>query len=146
MVGDFLRRRKPEASSGHPSEGAALLPNGASSADDDSKMVPAWAEPLLCGSKAAQRQCLGGECELLHMPANFMARPCRAPREGRGKVVVCAGPERSGSTWLFNAVRLILQVSSAGSGGGPRAAGETAGAAEDAPATLWAKAILVVRL
>ena len=110
MVGDFLRRRKSDASGGNASEGAAFLPDGVSPSDDDSKVVPPWAEPLLCGSKLASRPCLGGECELLHANAEYLARRCRPPRGGLGKVVVCAGPERSGSTWLFNAVRLMLQV------------------------------------
>ncbi|CAK0779209.1 hypothetical protein CVIRNUC_004717 [Coccomyxa viridis] len=33
------------------------------------------------------------------------------PLPDRGKVIIAAGPERSGSTWLFNAIRLLCQDS-----------------------------------
>jgi hypothetical protein len=111
MAGTFLRKRKQEASSKeHSGEGHVLLPNKGLPPDDSLKVVPEWAESILCGSKATKWACMGGECELLHLPTSSLERHCRPPQGGKGKVVVCAGPERSGSTWLFNAARLLLQV------------------------------------
>lgn len=67
--------------------------------------IPGWAEPLLCSLNV---QCPDGECEYLHINEEQRKTPCALPR-GRGKLVVCAGPERSGSTWLFNALRFLLE-------------------------------------
>lgn len=70
-------------------------------------MVSGWAEELLCPGGT---RCGNGECENLHLYDKDREREVVLP-PGGGKLVICAGPERSGSTWLFNAVRLMLQAS-----------------------------------
>eukprot|EP00850_Spirogloea_muscicola_P012413 SM000080S22928 [mRNA] locus=s80:254566:256216:+ [translate_table: standard] len=75
---------------------AAPAPSGAAILD--------WAAPLAC---PRGDRCAGGECERLHLSLQDAAAGWRDPA-GRPKTVICAGPERSGSTWLFNAVRLLL--------------------------------------
>ncbi|KAL3144429.1 hypothetical protein ABBQ32_004175 [Trebouxia sp. C0010 RCD-2024] len=53
--------------------------------------------------------CYNGECEGLHVPAEERAEQASWPKPLHQKVIITAGPERSGSTWLFNAVRLLLK-------------------------------------
>eukprot|EP00898_Chlorokybus_atmophyticus_P001820 jgi/Chlat1/2639/Chrsp178S02485 len=52
-------------------------------------------------------ECGNGYCEYSHKTAAEQALALQG-RQGPNKLVICAGPERSGSTWLFNAVRLML--------------------------------------
>eukprot|EP00850_Spirogloea_muscicola_P008815 SM000048S16527 [mRNA] locus=s48:186713:188377:+ [translate_table: standard] len=86
----------PAAASSPPAAAAAVAPSGAA--------IPSWAAPLAC---PRGDRCAGGECERLHLSPQDAAAAWRDPA-GRPKTVICAGPERSGSTWLFNAVRLLL--------------------------------------
>ncbi|MCO5598479.1 hypothetical protein L7F22_052576 [Adiantum nelumboides] len=72
---------------------------------DRGRLVPIWAQPLCCSDNM---QCSDGECEYLHVSDEQRSKGCILPH-GRGKLVVCAGPERSGSTWLFNALRFLLE-------------------------------------
>lgn len=46
------------------------------------------------------------ECERRHLETREHARS-GWPRLSHSKLIICAGPERSGSTWLYNAVRLL---------------------------------------
>ncbi|GJP77466.1 hypothetical protein CLOP_g7854 [Closterium sp. NIES-67] len=84
------------------------------SARDSTQILPSWAQRTLC---PAGDGCGDGECELLHVDPTWrdvLASRHVAQGEGRSsssarpRLIVCAGPERSGSTWLFNAVRLLL--------------------------------------
>lgn len=70
-----------------------------------SPLVPIWSESCLCPYGTS---CRNGECDQLHFLKPDLERRWKIP-EGNGKVVICAGPERSGSTWLYNALRLMLQ-------------------------------------
>ncbi|KAI5057290.1 hypothetical protein GOP47_0027305 [Adiantum capillus-veneris] len=79
--------------------------SSALSMGDRGPLVPTWAEPLFC---PCNTQCSDGECEYLHVSEEQKSNACVLPR-GPGKMVVCAGPERSGSTWLFNALRFLLE-------------------------------------
>jgi len=50
------------------------------------------------------------ECERRHLEAREQARngwPHLTVTARRSRLLICAGPERSGSTWLYNAVRLL---------------------------------------
>lgn len=53
---------------------------------------PKWAEGLLC---AHNQRCLDGECDNLHLAEEQLKRVVRDPTDG-GKLIICAGPERSG--------------------------------------------------
>ncbi|CAI5955143.1 unnamed protein product [Closterium sp. NIES-65] len=84
------------------------------------ELLPSWARRTICPAGSG---CGDGECELLHVDPTW--RDALASRHmahgvqssggsawgGRPRLIVCAGPERSGSTWLFNAVRLLLALS-----------------------------------
>lgn len=67
--------------------------------------VPRRAEPLLCSLNST---CPDGECEYLHINEDRKSKPCVVP-QAPAKFVVCAGPERSGFTWLFNALRFLME-------------------------------------
>eukprot|EP00877_Chromochloris_zofingiensis_P010614 jgi/Chrzof1/5806/Cz16g16160.t1 len=51
--------------------------------------------------------CSEGECELLHLDADEQLLHQQQQPSGPCQLIVAAGPERSGSTWLFNAIRLL---------------------------------------
>ncbi|CAD7694903.1 unnamed protein product [Ostreobium quekettii] len=55
--------------------------------------------------------CLDGECEGLHISKEDRAAQRQWPElpSGAAQLIIAAGPERSGSTWLFNAVRLLFK-------------------------------------
>eukprot|EP00898_Chlorokybus_atmophyticus_P001822 jgi/Chlat1/2640/Chrsp178S00160 len=61
----------------------------------------------------AGSDCTDNVCELLHKSDAERSADFK-PLNGKwpGMLIVCAGPERSGSTWLFNAVRLMLFAAS----------------------------------
>ncbi|CAI7817878.1 unnamed protein product [Closterium sp. NIES-54] len=82
------------------------------------ELLPSWAQRTLCPAGSG---CGDGECELLHVDPTWRdvlssrhVAHGEQSRDGSGawgsmpRLIVCAGPERSGSTWLFNAVRLLL--------------------------------------
>ncbi|KAK9868184.1 hypothetical protein WJX84_006116 [Apatococcus fuscideae] len=56
-------------------------------------------------------RCYNGECEGLHLTQEQQAiRSSWAPSsDAPSTLIIAAGPERSGSTWLFNAVRLLYE-------------------------------------
>ncbi|KAH7426259.1 hypothetical protein KP509_11G092500 [Ceratopteris richardii] len=76
------------------------------SMEERTPIVPTWAKPLVCSGNVS---CCDGECEYLHLSKEQRMEPCVSPPDG-GKLVICAGPERSGSTWLFNALRFLLET------------------------------------
>mmetsp|Transcript_121564 Transcript_121564/g.223943 ORF Transcript_121564/g.223943 Transcript_121564/m.223943 type:complete len:412 (+) Transcript_121564:43-1278(+) len=51
------------------------------------------------------------ECERRHLEEREQARSTWT-KLARSELIICAGPERSGSTWLYNAVRLLHLASS----------------------------------
>ncbi|DBA90281.1 TPA: hypothetical protein ACH3X1_003571 [Trebouxia sp. C0004] len=53
--------------------------------------------------------CYNGECEGLHLPVEERKQHAQWLAPEHQQVIIAAGPERSGSTWLFNAVRLLLK-------------------------------------
>ncbi|CAL8469999.1 g9541 [Coccomyxa elongata] len=53
--------------------------------------------------------CYDGECEGLHEDPDVRREQQTWQRPEKGKLIIAAGPERSGSTWLFNAIRLLYQ-------------------------------------
>ncbi|CAI5491152.1 unnamed protein product [Closterium sp. Naga37s-1] len=75
------------------------------------ELLPSWARRTICPAGSG---CGDGECELLHVDPTW--RDALASRHmahgvqssggsawgGRPRLIVCAGPERSGSTWFFN--------------------------------------------
>ncbi len=95
---------------------------------------PVACNPEICGSGT----CYDGECEGLHEERGVRQQQAAWPRPGRAKLIIAAGtanqlldtckrvalsfldgiktwkhgavgPERSGSTWLFNAIRILFQ-------------------------------------
>ncbi|CAI5978400.1 unnamed protein product [Closterium sp. NIES-64] len=75
------------------------------------ELLPSWARRTICPAGSG---CGDGECELLHVDPTW--RDALASRHmahgvqssggsawgGRPRLIVCAGPERSGSMWFFN--------------------------------------------
>ncbi|KAK9819165.1 hypothetical protein WJX81_000617 [Elliptochloris bilobata] len=53
--------------------------------------------------------CGDGECKGLHAEPQTRSRQRSWPMPQVPKLIITAGPERSGSTWLFNAVRLLYE-------------------------------------
>lgn len=57
-----------------------------------------------CRWDAGQGCCAAPECPALFTPAHLRARQRGWVAESPPKLIIAAGPERSGSTWLYNAV------------------------------------------
>lgn len=53
--------------------------------------------------------CYHGDCEGLHLSVEERQQHAQWLAPDQQQVIITAGPERSGSTWLFNAVRLLLK-------------------------------------
>ncbi|GAB4821972.1 hypothetical protein N2152v2_009018 [Parachlorella kessleri] len=49
------------------------------------------------------------ECDALFTPPELRQQQKAWCRDGPPQLIVAAGPERSGSTWLYNALRLIFE-------------------------------------
>ncbi|KAK9862751.1 hypothetical protein WJX84_000236 [Apatococcus fuscideae] len=56
--------------------------------------------------------CYNGECEALHLTQaqRSIHQLHPQPPDATPTLIIAAGPERSGSTWLFNAVRLLYEA------------------------------------
>lgn len=69
-----------------------------------------------CVAMGSSADCTGGmchaECEQRHLDSIEVTRDERWSWPEKPKVIICAGPERSGSTWLYNAVRLLYRQAS----------------------------------
>ncbi|KAK9813795.1 hypothetical protein WJX73_010153 [Symbiochloris irregularis] len=67
-------------------------------------------EAVTCQQWHHQGRCFDGECEGLHLLSGEVEEQQQwhtLSAERPGRLIVAAGPERSGSTWLYNAVRLL---------------------------------------
>ncbi|KAK9808857.1 hypothetical protein WJX72_005211 [[Myrmecia] bisecta] len=53
--------------------------------------------------------CYDGDCEALHISAADREEQLCWDQPSTPQLIITAGPERSGSTWLFNAVRLLFK-------------------------------------
>ncbi|GMH39171.1 hypothetical protein BSKO_07069 [Bryopsis sp. KO-2023] len=55
--------------------------------------------------------CLNPECEGLHRTVehHMEQKSWSQPADSQPRLIISAGPERSGSTWLFNAIRLLFK-------------------------------------
>ncbi|KAL0049651.1 hypothetical protein WJX82_006855 [Trebouxia sp. C0006] len=90
---------------GHPPASRAAM--------KDIEEAPSFCIPadnIFCSNCSWQDgTCYNGECEGLHLSVDERKRHAKWLAPEHQHVIIAAGPERSGSTWLFNAVRLILK-------------------------------------
>jgi hypothetical protein len=59
---------------------------------------------------AEYKKCYRMECDALFTPRELRQRQKGWKREGAPQLAITAGPERSGSTWLYNAGRESLRL------------------------------------
>jgi hypothetical protein len=62
-----------------------------------------------CQWAATESCCWSNDCDALFTPPDLRRRQERWEHPEAPMLIVAAGPERSGSTWLFNAVRLLFE-------------------------------------
>lgn len=58
-----------------------------------------------CQWDPERRLCFRNDCDALFTPPELREQQRRWPADERPQLIIAAGPERSGSTWLYNAGR-----------------------------------------
>lgn len=60
-------------------------------------------------SFAERKCCFRNNCDALFTPAPLRQQQKNWTKDAHPRVIIAAGPERSGSTWLFNCIRLLFE-------------------------------------